>query len=110
MHVPKRLLAAAVATVAMIGGPVAAAQAATIPGLPTDSSGAVCLTHSADLGPLGPMGPYGKYGPWGPNGPKAGQANPLGDIANCGGMAAFVLRGGTLNSFIQANLNAARAH
>ena len=110
MHAPKRLLAATVATVAMIGGHSAVAHAATIPGLPTDASGAVCLPNAVDPGPLGPMGPYGQYGPWGPNGPLAGQANPLGDIAKCGGLGAFILRGGTLDSFVQANLDAARAH
>jgi hypothetical protein len=94
-----------------VGAP--AAGAATAPGLalptpaaPTNPYANVCLSGIVDPGPLGPNGPYGANGPWGPNGPMHGSPNPLGNVAGCGGGLAFILRGGTLASFVQANVAA----
>jgi hypothetical protein len=64
----------------------------------------VCLKGVVDPGPLGPMGPYGAYGPYGPNGPLHNQTNPLGDVAGCGGALTYMLRGGNITSFVNANL------
>jgi hypothetical protein len=50
------------------------------------------------------MGPYGAYGPYGPNGPLHNQPNPIGNAASCGGLFTFILRGGTLDSFVQGSL------
>jgi hypothetical protein len=33
-----------------------------------------------------------------------GHPNPLGDTAQCGGFTAFILGGGTVSSFVNANL------
>jgi hypothetical protein len=90
------------------GVPAATAGAAT-PALPTAAAPAnpfadVCLSGITDPGPLGPSGPYGPDGPWGANGPMHGSPNPLGNIAGCGGGLAYILRGGTIASFVQANL------
>jgi hypothetical protein len=110
----KRLTAvAAVIGVAAVGAPVAGASAAgPLPGLgqplvaPGNSSADVCLSNVVDPGPFGPSGPYGADGPWGPNGPMHGSANPLGNVTGCGGALAFLLRGGTVASYVQANLAA----
>ena len=64
----------------------------------------LCLTGVVDLGPFGPLGPYGPSGPYGPNGPLAGRPNPIGNAATCGGLLAFILRGGTLESYINASI------
>ena len=53
---------------------------------------------------LGSAGPYGPSGPWGPAGPMRGHPNPLGDAAQCGGFGAYILNGGTIESFVNANL------
>jgi hypothetical protein len=50
------------------------------------------------------MGPYGPKGPYGPNGPLAGQPNPIGDAATCGGLFTYIVRGGDLSSFVNGNL------
>jgi hypothetical protein len=71
-----------------------------LPGASPDA----CLSGFADPGPFGPSGPYGANGPYGPNGPLAGRPNPLGNVPQCGGVLAFVLRGDTVNSFVNANL------
>ena len=102
MLAPKRL-AAALAVAATLA---AVAPAAANAQMPVDANGQICLSNAMDFGPLGPMGPYGQFGPYGPNGPMHGQPNPLGDVASCGGLITYILRGGTLQSFIQANIAA----
>lgn len=106
MSAPKRL-AAGLAAAAVLAAAAPAGASAAIPGLPTVDTSHICLSGIVDPGPFGPMGPYGAYGPYGPNGPLHGTPNPLGDVASCGGLITFILRGGTLSSFVQANLNAA---
>jgi hypothetical protein len=111
MFIAKRLTAvAAVIGVVAVGAPVAAASAAgPLAGLGQLTPGGgnsadVCLNGVVDPGPLGPSGPYGADGPWGANGPLHSSPNPLGNVAGCGGGLAFVLRGGTVASYVQANL------
>jgi hypothetical protein len=101
----RRTLAAATAAGALAVA-VPAANAATPPRLanPLAPNPNFCLKGFSGLGAFGSSGPYGDSGPWGPNGPMHGQPNPIGDAANCGGLMAYVLRGGTLSSFVQANL------
>ena len=89
---------AAIAAILAIA-PVATAGAAP----PLGSIGGSC-PGIVDPGPLGPSGPYGAGGPWGPAGPMHGQPNPLGDTAQCGGFAGFIMNGGTVSSFVNANL------
>jgi hypothetical protein len=105
MHAPRRLAAVLAATAAITAAAPAAAGAATPAFTPPDFSH-VCLKGVIDLGPLGPMGPYGPNGPWGPHGPYYGQPNPLGNVAECGGFITYIIRGGTLGSFVQANTQA----
>jgi hypothetical protein len=114
MFIPKRLAAlmAAVGVLAA-GAPVAGAAPGPKVGSPYPSpatfgydSANACLTGMYDPGPLGPSGPYGANGPWGPNGPMHASPNPLGNVAGCGGAAAFLLRGGTIASFVGANIAA----
>jgi hypothetical protein len=108
MYAPKRLVATVVAAAALAGAVPAGASAATFPGLPGAGSNAnICLSGVVDLGPFGPLGPYGPSGPYGKNGPLNGQPNPIGNAATCGGLLTYILRGGTLNSFIQGNLHSA---
>jgi hypothetical protein len=101
---------AAVIGALAIGAPVAAASAApqagfTVPSVtPLGGGSNACVSGITDAGALGPSGPYGADGPWGPNGPMHGSANPLGNVASCGGALAFLLRGGTVASFVEANL------
>jgi hypothetical protein len=64
----------------------------------------LCLSGVVDPGPFGPLGPYGPMGPYGKNGPLNGQTNPIGNAATCGGLFTYILRGGTLTSFVQGNL------
>jgi hypothetical protein len=115
MFIAKRLTAvAAVLGVVAVGAPVAGASAAGPLGLaglsqpaftPIGTNSAnTCLNGVTDPGPLGPSGPYGADGPWGPNGPMYGSPNPLGNVAGCGGSLAYMLRGGTVASYVQANL------
>jgi hypothetical protein len=72
--------------------------------LPVNQSGQTCLTGFADPGPFGPAGPYGQSGPYGPDGPLHGRPNPIGDTASCGGLLTYLLRGGNVNTFVNANL------
>jgi hypothetical protein len=108
MSLTKRLSAATAAIAALaIAVPVATASAA--PGdlpAPFAPNPNLCLSglSAFDLGPFGPMGPYGPSGPYGPNGPLAGRPNPIGNAAQCGGLFIYFLRGGTLSSFVQANV------
>ena len=106
-------LAAATATVAAlaVAAPIATADPippAIPPAAPLQSALApnpnLCLSGFVDYGPLGPYGPYGASGPYGPHGPLAGHPNPIGNAAQCGGWMAYVLRGGTIGSFVQANI------
>ena len=83
----------------------AVANAATTPSVAgTGSQSSLCLSGVTDLGPFGPMGPYGPSGPYGPNGPLHDQTNPLGNAATCGGLLTYILRGGTLQSFVHASI------
>jgi hypothetical protein len=113
MFIAKRLSAvAAVIGVMAVGAPIAGASAAgPLAGLGQSvfspggtNSADVCLNGVVDPGPLGPSGPYGAEGPWGANGPMHGSPNPLGNVASCGGGLAYLLRGGTVASYVQANL------
>jgi hypothetical protein len=107
MHVPKKLAAALAACAVLAAAAPVAANAATAPMLPTgDPNANLCLSGVADPGPFGPKGPYGPNGPYGANGPLHGQANPIGDAATCGGLLTYVLRGGTLQTFVGASLPA----
>jgi hypothetical protein len=107
----KRLSAlTAVAAACAMAAPMAAnAAVPSLPGFPTAAApnSQICLKGIVDLGPFGPMGPYGPHGPYGPNGPLAGQPNPIGDAATCGGLLTYILRGGTLTSFVDGNLASA---
>ncbi|MCW3013851.1 MAG: hypothetical protein JWO02_943 [Solirubrobacterales bacterium] len=106
MFIRSRLWASAAAVMAL-SVPVAAASpaaAAVGPLNATSGSSHVCLSGVTDPGPLGPSGPYGSQGPYGPNGPLHGATNPLASDVNCGGALAFMLNGGTIDSFVQANL------
>lgn len=108
MLAPKRL-AVTLAVAATLGGVVpAAASAAAPPALPqlpgTGDNANLCLKGVVDMGPFGPLGPYGPSGPYGPDGPLNGQQNPIGNAATCGGFITFILRGGSLQSFIQGNI------
>jgi hypothetical protein len=107
MSLRKRLPAlAAVTAVLAVAAPVATAGAAP-PSIPTHpaSTANACLSGFVDPGPFGPSGPYGAAGPYGPDGPLAGQPNPLGNVPSCGGLLTFVVRGGTVSSFVDANLS-----
>jgi hypothetical protein len=115
MSLRTRLSAVTAAVVALaVAAPVATAGAAPGVGPPTalpqlgfgmpDTSN-ICLSGFVDLGPFGPYGPYGQFGPYGPNGPLAGRPNPIGNAAECGGLITFILRGGTLASFVQGNID-----
>jgi hypothetical protein len=109
MSLTKRLSAASAAVVAAlaIALPATAANAA-VPSVdlpnPLAPNPNLCLSGVADLGPFGPMGPYGAAGPYGPSGPLHGQTNPIGNAAQCGGLLTYVLRGGTLSSFVQTSI------
>jgi hypothetical protein len=108
MHARKRLAATLVAAAALAAAAPAGASAATLPVPPSIGSlSNVCLTGIVDPGPLGPEGPYGPNGPYGANGPLHGSKNPLGNVATCGGLITYILRGGTLPGFVQANIQAA---
>jgi hypothetical protein len=105
MYAPKRL-AVTLAAAATLAAAVPAGASAQIPGVPGFAPNPnLCLSGVADPGPFGPSGPYGAYGPYGPDGPLHGTPNPLGDVASCGGLLTFILRGGTIDSFVQANLH-----
>jgi hypothetical protein len=107
MYSPKRLAATLVAGATLAAAGPAVASAATLP-TPTDPAHPkLCFSGIKDPGPLGANGPYGPMGPYGQDGPLHGTANPLGDVATCGGLLTYILRGGTLSTFVQANLEAA---
>ena len=98
-------VAAALAAAAILAAAVPAAASAATPLFPsTGSKATFCLRGVADVGPFGPLGPYGPSGPYGPNGPLHDQPNPIGDAATCGGLLTYVLRGGTLASFVHASV------
>jgi hypothetical protein len=101
MHARTRIAAALAVTAALAGAVPAAASAATPIGLLPANA---CPAGIVDLGPFGPMGPYGPSGPYGPNGPLHGQPNPIGNAATCGGLLTYILRGGTLDSFVNSSL------
>jgi len=117
MYAPKRL-AVTLAAAATLAVAVPAGASAAIPGAPSFAPNAaipgapsfapdpnLCLNGVVDPGPLGPSGPYGPDGPYGPNGPLHGTPNPMGNLASCGGALTFFLRGGTIDSFVQANVH-----
>jgi hypothetical protein len=103
INIPKRIAAALAATAALAVAVPAAASAAT-PTLSSTGSSSICFSGIPDLGPFGPLGPYGPKGPYGPNGPLHDQTNPIGNAATCGGLLTYILRGGTLDSFVHASL------
>ena len=111
MHASKRLTATLAVAAALTAAAPAAANAAAGP-VPAnfDPPANVCLHDVGDMSALGPYGPYGPSGPWGKDGPMNGKPNPLGDVANCGGMITYIVRGGTLDGFIQANIGAVGIH
>lgn len=102
---PRKTLAAATAVgVLAVAAPMSASAAVpTLPN-PLTPNPNLCLSGVVDPGPFGPMGPYGPQGPYGANGPLHGQANPIGNAATCGGLLTYVLRGGTLSSFVQNSI------
>lgn len=108
MSLRKRVSATAVIAALAVGAPVAAANAA-LPSIPNPlaPNPNLCLHGVVDMGPFGPLGPYGDQGPYGPNGPLHNQPNPIGNAAQCGGLLTYALRGGTLSSFVNANINSA---
>jgi hypothetical protein len=106
----RKNLAAVTAVGALAVAAPMSAGAATPSALPINGANGgqqVCLHGIVDLGPFGPLGPYGPHGPYGPDGPLHGQPNPIGNAAECGGLIAFVLNGGTLQSFVNANIASA---
>jgi hypothetical protein len=107
MSLRKRLPAVAAATAVLaIAAPVASAGAALPSILPARQPPAnICFSGIVDPGPFGPSGPYGAAGPYGPDGPLNGAPNPIGNAAGCGGLLTYVLRGGTISSFVNANLS-----
>ena len=101
-------LAAVTAVGALAVAAPLSASAATPNLLPTTGAqGQVCLHGIVDPGPFGPLGPYGAHGPYGPNGPLHDQPNPIGNAAECGGLIAYILNGGSLQSFVSANVASA---
>jgi hypothetical protein len=108
MSLRKRFPAVMAATAMLaVAAPVASASAALPSILPTThpaSTANICLKGVVDPGPFGPSGPYGASGPYGPNGPLANSPNPIGNAATCGGALDYALRGGTISSFVNANL------
>jgi hypothetical protein len=107
MNATKRLAATIAVAAALAGIVPAAAGAATtpaIPAIPKLNDPNLCLSGVVDMGPFGPLGPYGPSGPYGPNGPMAGQPNPIGNAATCGGLLTYFLRGGTVQGYIQASI------
>jgi hypothetical protein len=88
-----------------VAAPVATAAAAFPSILPPRQPAAdICLSGVVDPGPFGPSGPYGPGGPYGANGPLAGRPNPIGNAATCGGLLTYALRGGTISSYVNANI------
>jgi hypothetical protein len=108
MYAPKRVAATLAAVAALAAAAPTVASAATLPSFGPNPN--LCLSNVYDPGPLGPTGPYGPSGPYGPNGPLHGQPNPVGNVATCGGGLTYILRGGTIGSFVQANVASATGH
>jgi hypothetical protein len=111
MSLRKRVSAASAVIAALaVAAPVAANAAVptSIPN-PLAPNPNLCLKGVVDLGPFGPMGPYGPSGPYGVNGPLHGQPNPIGNAATCGGLFTFLLRGGTLTSFVNGSIGSTGA-
>jgi hypothetical protein len=107
MSLRTRFPAVAAATALLaVAAPVATAGAALpsiLPTQPVDTAN-ICLSGVVDPGPFGPSGPYGAAGPYGANGPLNGRPNPIGNVATCGGLFTYALRGGNVSSFVNANL------
>jgi hypothetical protein len=93
---------ALIAAVAVAVPAAAPAAPITFPQLGPNPN--LCLHGVVDPGPCGPARPYGPAGPYGSKGPLNGRPNPIGNAATCGGLLTFILRGGTLNSFVDGNL------
>lgn len=103
----RRRLSAGTAVVAALAVAVPMAAAGTASAAPIGLIGSnpnLCLHGVVDPGPFGPSGPYGATGPYGPNGPLHNSPNPLGNVAQCGGGLTWLLRGGTVSSYVNANL------
>jgi hypothetical protein len=105
MSLRKSLAAATAVGALAVAAPMSANAAvpSTLPN-PIAPNPSFCLHGVADPGPFGPLGPYGPQGPYGANGPLHGQPNPIGDAATCGGLLTYIVRGGSLTSFVNANL------
>ncbi|MEA2383283.1 MAG: hypothetical protein QOH72_3254 [Solirubrobacteraceae bacterium] len=107
ISVRKTLAAATAAGLLAVAVPVtanAAVPSIPLPANPLQPNPNLCLPGIVDPGPFGPLGPYGPKGPYGPNGPLHNQPNPIGNAATCGGGITYLLRGGTLGSFVQGSL------
>jgi hypothetical protein len=106
MSLRKTLAAATAVGVLAVAAPMSASAAVPTVSLPNPlaPNPNLCLSGVVDPGPFGPSGPYGPPGPYGPNGPLAGQPNPIGNAATCGGLMTYILRGGTLSSFVQNSI------
>jgi len=107
ISVRKTLAAATAVGVLALAAPLganAAVPSIPLPPNPLQPNPNLCLSGIVDPGPFGPLGPYGPEGPYGPNGPLHGQPNPIGNAATCGGGITYLLRGGTLGSFVQNSI------
>lgn len=91
---------------AAVLGVAATLTAAAVPAAANAAPDQACSPGFAafDFSPFGPYGPYGADGPYGAGGPLHDQPNPMGDAAQCGGLFTFIVRGGTLDSFVQGNI------
>jgi hypothetical protein len=103
MSLLKRLPAVSAVAALALAVPVAGAHAAALPN-PLQPDPNFCIQGAYDPGPFGPSGPYGASGPYGPNGPLAGQPNPIGNAAQCGGLLTYFVRGGTVSSYVQSSI------
>jgi hypothetical protein len=106
MSLRKSLSAVTAVSVALaVAAPLAAAAPAPTLPTPFAPNPNLCIQGGpVDMGPFGPLGPYGPSGPYGANGPLHGQANPIGNAATCGGLLTYILRGGTLTSFVNGSV------
>jgi hypothetical protein len=103
----KRVAAATAVVAAMAAaGPVTASHAALPSGLGLGTPDPnLCFHNAYNIGPFGPAGPYGPSGPYGADGPLHGYANPIGNAAECGGFTTYLLRGGTVSSYVDASIH-----